>query len=104
MSISEKEVFKNIGFLIQEDGRVSLDRESFNHLIIQAKRAQELENVLEQDARQGVLEGLYEQNQHYRKALEYYAAPITWVPDETGVSDADKYTNTVAREALEGIE
>lgn len=35
--------------------------------------------------------------------LEYYAAPMTWVHDETGYSDADKYTNTMARDALEEI-
>src|SRR5699024_6636667 len=36
----------------------------------QAERVQELEDILEQDARQGVLEGLYEENKRYREAIE----------------------------------
>src|SRR5699024_5109121 len=35
----------------------------------QAERVQELETVIEQDKRQSVLEGLYEQNKRYREAL-----------------------------------
>src|SRR5699024_5612818 len=36
----------------------------------QIERVQELEDILEQDARQGVLEGLYEENKRYREAIE----------------------------------
>ena len=34
------------------------------------KRVQELEDIIYQDARQGVIEGLYEENKRYREALE----------------------------------
>ena len=33
------------------------------------KRVQELEDIIYQDARQGVLEGLYEENKHYRETI-----------------------------------
>src|SRR5699024_463915 len=36
----------------------------------QAKRVQELEDIIYQDERQAVLEGMYEQNKRYREALE----------------------------------
>src|SRR5699024_3891783 len=37
----------------------------------QAKRVQELEDIIYQDERQAVLEGTYEQNKRYREALEF---------------------------------
>ena len=36
----------------------------------QAKRVQELEDIIYQDERQAVLEGMYEQNKRYRGALD----------------------------------
>ena len=44
--------------------------EPFSWLI---ERVQKLEDIIYQDARQNVLEGLYEENKHYREALEYIA-------------------------------
>ena len=34
------------------------------------KRVQELEDIIYQDARQAMLEGLYEENKRYREAIE----------------------------------
>ena len=39
----------------------------------QSERVQELEDIIYQDERQAVLEGMYEQNKRYREALEFYA-------------------------------
>ena len=45
----------------------------YEWLIEQAERVQELEDIIYQDARQDVIEGLYEENKRYREALEYIA-------------------------------
>src|SRR5699024_8850403 len=37
----------------------------------QSERVQELEDIIYQDERQAVLEGMYEQNKRYREALEF---------------------------------
>src|SRR5690625_466693 len=39
----------------------------------QSERVQELEDIVYQDERQAVLEGMYEQNKRYREALEWYS-------------------------------
>ena len=57
------------------------------------ERVQELETVIEQDKRQSVLEGLYEQNNRYREALERIAY------DDELLSNTDDII--VAKEALE---
>lgn len=41
-----------------------------NYLLEQAKRVQELEDFIYQDTRQAVLEGLYEENERYRKVMK----------------------------------
>ena len=48
-------------------------RDDLDWLIKQAERVQELEDIIYQDARQDVIEGLYEENKRYREALEYIA-------------------------------
>ena len=48
-------------------------RDDLGWLIKQAERVQELEDIIYQDARQDVIEGLYEENKRYREALEYIA-------------------------------
>jgi|SRR5699024_10243765 len=59
---------------ISEDGVVSQDvadaEPYFNWLIEQAQRVQELEDIIYQDERQGMIEDLYEENKRYREALE----------------------------------
>lgn len=39
-------------------------------IVEQTERVQELETIIEQDARQAVLEGLYEENKRYREQLK----------------------------------
>ena len=63
------------------------------HLIEQAQRVQELEDIIYQDARQAVLEGLYEENKRYREALERIAY------DDELLSNTDDII--AAKEALE---
>ena len=71
-------------------------------VIEQAERVQELEDIIYQDERQAVLEGMYEQNKRYQEALEFYAKGNHYY--------AEGYPNTtlkatdygeVARKALE---
>src|SRR5699024_944844 len=49
----------------------------------QSERVQELEDIIYQDERQAVLEGMYEQNKRYREALEFYADEGTYEVVET---------------------
>lgn len=60
------------------------------------ERVQELEDIVYQDERQAVLEGLYEQNKRYREALERIAY------DDELLSNTDDII--AAKEALEGEE
>lgn len=64
------------------------------------ERVQELEDILEQDARQGVLESLYEENKRYR----YYLSLVkTWgtVKSVNGKHELNDYAR-IADVALEG--
>ena len=70
---------------------VHLHNEGYINYLIE--RVQELETVIEQDKRQSVLEGLYEQNNRYREALERIAY------DDELLSNTDDII--VAKEALE---
>lgn len=47
--------------------------DSVKWLVEQAERTQKLEDVIYQDARQGVIESMYEENKQLREALEFYA-------------------------------
>ena len=69
---------------------------SMNYLI---ERVQELEEIIYQDERQAILEGLYEENKRYREALE----EITTRKMSTFLTTRDMnihFINT-ARKALE---
>src|SRR5690625_81381 len=59
----------------------------------QSERVQELEEIIYQDERQAVLEGMYKQNKRYREALERIAY------DDELLSNTDDII--VAKEALE---
>ena len=75
--------------------------EPFSWLI---ERVQELENIIYQDARQGVLEGLYEENKKLREALEEIKKEEAVT---TGLSNGQvAYTMSghIARKALEESE
>ena len=67
----------------------------------QAERAQELEEIIYQDERQAILEGLYEENKHYRDALEFYANKKTYKYYKESYIDLLKDGGHTAREALE---
>ena len=60
----------------------------------QAKRVQKLENIIYQDERQAVLEGMYEQNKRYREALEFYADEGTYEVVET-IPPTDEYQQPI---------
>ena len=68
------------------------------------ERIKELENIIYQDARQGVLEGLYEENKKLREALEEIKKEEAVT---TGLSNGQvAYTMSghIARKALEKTE
>src|SRR5699024_2814647 len=62
----------------------------------QAERVQELEEIIYQDERQAVLEGIYEQNKRYREALEF----IGNHENESEMMDDVMYTELV-KEVIE---
>ena len=51
------------------------------------ERIKELEKVIYQDARQGVIEGLYEENQRYREIIQDF---IDYA-DDYNIAKAEKY-------------
>ena len=65
------------------------------------ERIKELENNIYQDARQGVIEGLYEENKRYRDALEFYANKKTYKYYKESYIDLLKDGGHTARKALE---
>lgn len=73
------------------------------------ERVQELEDIIYKDERQAVIEALYEDNQRYRQALEFYADDDKWYEVNTGSPYAPDYRREieddlgkVAQKALEG--
>ena len=62
----------------------------------QAKRVQKLENIIYQDERQAVLEGMYEQNKRFREALEFIGNHA----NESEMMDDVMYTELV-KEVIE---
>ena len=61
------------------------------------KRVQELEDILDQDHRQEVLEGMYEENKRYREALE----EIAYNETDCALDYAD-FAEETALKVLEG--
>ena len=61
------------------------------------EKIKELENVIYQDARQGVIEGLYEENKRYREIIQDF---IDYA-DDYNIAKAEKYR---LRKALEESE
>ena len=70
-------------------------------LIEQAQRVQELEDIIYQDARQGMIEDLYEENKRYREALEFYALGRHWI---TSLKDGRDYVNEYGELAEKALE
>ena len=77
-------------------------------LIKQAERVQELEDIIYQDARQGMIEDLYEENKRYREAQEkleqVYKENYVRYADcyEDGYLDGLETAMSIIDEALEG--
>ena len=68
---------------------VHLHNEGYINYLIE--RVQELEDIIYQDERQAVLEGMYEQNKRYREALEYIGNHA----NESELMDNTMYTELV---------
>ena|SRR5690625_1657030 len=86
---------------------VHLHNEGYINYLIE--RVQELEEIIYQDERQALLEGMYEQNKRYRGALEFYADLKNWRKTHTervnnSPSKVISDTGDKAREALEESE
>src|SRR5690625_1258789 len=62
----------------------------------QSERVQELEDIIYQDERQALLEGMYEQNKRYREALEFIGNHA----NESEMMDDVMYTELV-KEVIE---
>ena len=64
---------------------------SMDYLI---ERVQELEDIIYQDERQAVLEGMYEQNERYREAIKRAIGKFNYDEHQEGMS--------ILQKALEG--
>ena len=62
----------------------------------QSERVQKLEAIIEQDKRQSVLEGMYEQNERYREAIKRAIGKFNYDEHQEGMS--------ILQKALEGEE
>ena len=71
----------------------------------QAERAQELEEIIYQDERQAILEGLYEENKHYREALEFINEELELVlHSNKGLAEKMFYIENSKRKITEALE
>ena len=76
--------------------------EPFSWLI---KRVQELEDIIYRDARQDVLEGLYEENKHYRETIKSVRSEIKYALYSNKSEDVKRhYLQNAEREATEALE
>src|SRR5699024_3143524 len=94
---------------ISEDGVVSQDvadaEPYFNWLIEQAERVQELEDIIYQDARQGMIEDLYEENKRYRETIKSVRSEIKYALYSNKSEDVKRhYLQNAEREATEVLE
>ena len=56
--------------IVEKNDTLTISNRFTRYLIEQAERAQELEDIIYQDARQDVIEGLYEENKRYREGIK----------------------------------
>src|SRR5699024_520571 len=74
-------------------------------LIKQTERVQELEDIIYQDARQVVLEGLYEENKRYRETIKSVRSEIKYALYSNKSEDVKRhYLQNAEREATEALE
>ena len=74
-------------------------------LIKQAERVQELEDIIYQDARQGMIEDLYEENKRYRETIKSVRSEIKYALYSNKSEDVKRhYLQNAEREATEALE
>ena len=74
-------------------------------LIKQAERVQELEDIIYQDARQGMIEDLYEENKRYRETIKSVRSEIEYALYSNKSDDVKRhYLQNAEREATEALE
>src|SRR5699024_4101494 len=69
------------------------------------KRVQELEDIIYQDARQGMIEDLYEENKRYRETIKSVRSEIKYALYSNKSEDVKRhYLQNAEREATEALE
>src|SRR5699024_5610282 len=106
-----EELEKIVKFQIDNDShygrpaRVLLLGHDVTYLIEQAERVQELEDIIYQDARQDVIEVLYEENKRYREALEFINEELELVlHSDKGLAEKMFYIENSKRKITEVLE
>src|SRR5699024_12117845 len=85
--------------------RVLLLGHDVTYLIEQAERVQELEDIIYQDARQGMIEDLYEENKRYRETIKSVRSEIKYALYSNKSEDVKRhYLQNAEREATEALE
>ena len=75
---------------------------SMDYLI---ERVQELEDIIYQDARQGMIEDLYEENKRYRETIKSVRSEIKYALYSNKSEDVKRhYLQNAEREATEALE
>jgi|SRR5699024_2346187 len=79
--------------------------DDLKYLIEQAERVQELEDIIYQDARQGMIEDLYEENKRYRETIKSVRSEIKYALYSNKSDDVKRhYLQNAEREATEALE
>src|SRR5699024_9710681 len=69
------------------------------------ERVQELEDIIYQDARQGMIEDLYEENKRYRETIKSVRSEIKYALYSNKSEDVKRhYLQNAEREATEALE
>ena len=69
------------------------------------ERVQELEDIIYQDARQGMIEDLYEENKRYRETIKSVRSEIKYALYSNKSDDVKRhYLQNAEREATEALE
>ena len=92
-------------YSIETETSADIILDDMEWLIEQSERAQELEEIIYQDERQAILEGLYEENKHYREALEFINEELELVlHSNKGLAEKMFYIENSKRKITEVLE
>ena len=92
-------------YSIETETSADIILDDMEWLIEQSERAQELEEIIYQDERQAILEGLYEENKHYREALEFINEELELVlHSNKGLAEKMFYIENSKRKITEALE